>query len=60
MVIIGGMGSFLAPLAGVFVMTIATEFFRDVPEYRMLIIGGIMLAVLLLRPQGIFGTSVFK
>lgn len=60
MVIVGGMGSLLAPVAGVIVMTLATEYFRGISEYRMLIIGVIMVAVLLYRPQGIFGTSAFK
>lgn len=60
MVIVGGMGSLLAPIAGVIVMTLATEYFREIAEYRMLIIGVIMVAVLLFRPQGIFGTSAFK
>ncbi len=60
MVIVGGMGSLLAPIAGVVIMTLATEYFRDISEYRMLIIGVIMVAVLLFRPQGIFGTSAFK
>ncbi len=60
MVIVGGMGSLLAPIAGVIVMTLATEYFRGISEYRMLIIGVIMVTVLLFRPQGIFGTSAFK
>lgn len=61
MVIIGGMGrNLLAPLAGVVIMTMATELFRSTAEYRMLIIGGMMILVLLLRPQGIFGSSSFK
>ncbi len=60
MVIVGGMGSLLAPIAGVLVMTLATEYFRGISEYRMLIIGVIMVVVLLFRPQGIFGTSAFK
>lgn len=60
MVIVGGMGALLAPLAGVLVMILATEFFRGIAEYRMLIIGVIMVAVLLFRPQGIFGTAAFK
>jgi ABC-type branched-subunit amino acid transport system permease subunit len=41
-------------------MTLATEFFRSFSEYRMLIIGAMMILVLLFRPQGIFGTSAFK
>lgn len=61
MVIIGGMGrNLLAPLAGVVIMTVATEVFRSTAEYRMLIIGVMMILVLLLRPQGIFGSSSFK
>jgi branched-chain amino acid transport system permease protein len=60
MVIVGGMGSLLAPLAGVVVMILATELFRGIAEYRMLVIGGIMVAVLLFRPQGIFGTAAFR
>ena len=60
MVIVGGMGALLAPLAGVLVMILATEFFRGIAEYRMFVIGGMMVAVLLFRPQGLFGTSAFK
>lgn len=60
MVIVGGMGRLWAPLVGVLVMTLATEIFRPLAEYRMLIIGTMMIVVLLFRPQGIFGTSAFK
>jgi len=60
MVIVGGMGRMWAPFSGVVVMTLATELFRDLSEYRMLIIGAMMISVLLFRPQGIFGTSAFK
>lgn len=60
MVIVGGMGRLWAPLAGVLVMTLATELFRPLAAYRMLIIGSIMILVLLFRPQGIFGISAFK
>jgi len=60
MVIVGGMGSLLAPISGVIIMTLATEAFRSLAEYRMLIIGVIMVTVLLFRPQGLFGTAAFK
>jgi branched-chain amino acid transport system permease protein len=60
MVIVGGMGSMLAPISGVIIMTLATEAFRSLAEYRMLIIGVIMVVVLLFRPQGLFGTAAFK
>jgi branched-chain amino acid transport system permease protein len=60
MVIVGGMGRIWAPLVGVFIMTLATEMFRPLSEYRMLIIGAMMILVLLFRPQGMFGNSAFK
>lgn len=60
MVIVGGMGRLWAPLVGVVVMTMATEIFRPLAAYRMMIIGSIMILVLLFRPQGIFGISAFK
>ena len=60
MVIVGGMGSLLAPISGVIIMTLATEAFRSLAEYRMLIIGVIMVTVLLFRPQGLFGTAAFR
>jgi branched-chain amino acid transport system permease protein len=60
MVIVGGMGNLWAPISGVIIMTLATEVFRPLAAYRMLIIGLIMVAVLLFRPQGLFGTSAFK
>jgi branched-chain amino acid transport system permease protein len=60
MVIVGGMGSLLAPISGVIIMTLATEAFRSLADYRMLIIGVIMVVVLLFRPQGLFGTAAFK
>ena len=60
MVIVGGMGNLLAPIAGVIIMTLATEAFRSLADYRMLIIGVIMVTALLFRPQGLFGTAAFR
>jgi branched-chain amino acid transport system permease protein len=60
MVIVGGMGNLAATFLGVTVMAVAIEFFRFAPEYRLLIIGLIMILVLLFRPQGLLGASAFK
>lgn len=60
MVIVGGMGSLAATFLGVTVMVVAIEFFRPLPEYRLLIIGLIMILVLLFRPLGLLGASAFK
>jgi branched-chain amino acid transport system permease protein len=54
------MGNLAATFLGVTVMTVAIEFFRPIPEYRLLIIGLIMILVLLFRPQGLLGVSAFK
>jgi branched-chain amino acid transport system permease protein len=60
MVIVGGMGNLAATFLGVSVMAAAIEVFRPVPEYRLLIIGLIMILVLLFRPQGLLGAAAFK
>lgn len=60
MVIVGGMGRLEATFAGVALMTIAIEFLRPFAEYRLLLIGAIMILVLLFRPQGLFGDSSFR
>ena len=60
MVIVGGMGRLEATFPGVAVMAIAIEFLRPIAEYRLLLIGAIMILVLLFRPQGLLGASAFK
>jgi branched-chain amino acid transport system permease protein len=60
MVIVGGMGRLEATFPGVAMMAIAIEFFRPIAEYRLLLIGMIMILVLLFRPQGLLGASAFK
>lgn len=60
MVIVGGMGKLAATFVGVSVMAVAIEFFRPLPEYRLLIIGLIMILVLLFRPQGLLGAAAFR
>jgi len=60
MVIVGGMGRLEATFPGVAMMAIAIELFRPIAEYRLLLIGAIMILVLLFRPQGFLGASAFK
>ncbi len=60
MVIVGGLGSFAGSIIGAAVMLISTEAFRSVYQYRLLIIGLIMVLVLLWRPQGIMGVGAWK
>ncbi|MFH1140005.1 MAG: branched-chain amino acid ABC transporter permease [Pseudomonadota bacterium] len=60
MVIVGGLGSLAGSILGAAVMLISTEAFRSVYQYRLLIIGLIMILVLLWRPQGIMGIGAWK
>jgi len=55
MVVLGGMGSIIGSIFGAVVLTLLPEMLRDIAEYRMIIFGLIMMVVMLVRPQGIFG-----
>jgi ABC-type branched-subunit amino acid transport system ATPase component/ABC-type branched-subunit amino acid transport system permease subunit len=54
-VIIGGAGSVLGPLAGALVVVLLPEFLSGFAEYRLLLFGGLLLVVLWLAPEGIVG-----
>jgi branched-chain amino acid transport system permease protein len=60
MVIVGGLGSLPGAVVGAAVLLFATELFRGVYQYRLLIIGFIMLIVLLWHPQGIMGIRAWR
>jgi branched-chain amino acid transport system permease protein len=55
MVVLGGMGSILGVILGAVVLIILPESLRGFQNYRMLIFGGAMAAMMLFRPQGIIG-----
>ena len=55
MVILGGMGSIPGTILGATVLTVVPEMIRNLMQYRMLIYGVIMVAMMLLRPQGLMG-----
>lgn len=60
MVILGGMGSIPGTIIGAIVLVVIPEFLRDLQEYRMLIYGVILVVMMLIRPQGIFGDIKFS
>jgi branched-chain amino acid transport system permease protein len=60
MVIVGGLGSLPGAVVGAALLLFATELFREVYQYRLLIIGFIMLLVLLWHPQGIMGIRAWR
>lgn len=55
MVVLGGMGSILGVILGAVVLIILPESLRGFQNYRMIIFGGAMAAMMLFRPQGIIG-----
>ncbi len=60
MVILGGMGSTLGVVIAAIILTILPELLRDVQQYRMIIYALLLIIMMLLRPQGLFGVKVFK
>jgi branched-chain amino acid transport system permease protein len=55
-VVLGGMGSQLGVAVAALVMIGGFELFRDLEEWRMLVFGGAMVAIMVLRPRGLVGT----
>ena len=53
MISIGGIGKFPGAVLGAFAITIGNEFLRDAGEYRLLVLGLIVVAVLLYVPGGL-------
>ena len=55
MVILGGMGNVLGAIAGAILLVGLPELFRIAAEYRILIYGVVLLALIRFRPQGLLG-----
>lgn len=55
-VVLGGMGSIVGVIIGAFVLILMPEYLRGLSEYRMLVFGGVMVIMMVFRPQGIIGT----
>ena len=53
-VLIGGMGSIPGVLIGAAAISLFPEIFRGFSEYRMLIFGAVMVAMMIFRPVGIW------
>jgi branched-chain amino acid transport system permease protein len=55
MVVLGGMGSILGSVLGAIILTVLPETLRQFQNYQDLIYGGLLVALLVLRPQGLLG-----
>jgi branched-chain amino acid transport system permease protein len=58
--ILGGLGSIPGTIIGAIVMIGGPELFRAASEYRMVIMGAFMVAMMIVRPQGLFGKKLYQ
>ena len=56
-VVFGGLGSMSGCLIGTTILTLVTELFRPISQYRMLIYGLVLVIIMVVRPEGILGTN---
>jgi branched-chain amino acid transport system permease protein len=56
MVVLGGLGSITGSIVAAAVLTIALELLREFQAYRMVVYALLLIALMLTRPQGLFGT----
>lgn len=55
MCVVGGSGTLFGPIAGAFVINFLTEGFRFASEWRMVIYAFLIIVMMWVRPQGLFG-----
>lgn len=55
MVVLGGMGSISGATLAAIVLTILPEALRSVAEYRMIVYALLLVLMMIIRPQGLFG-----
>lgn len=56
MVVLGGKGSITGAMLAALLLSSLPEFLRGFDQYRMIVYAGLLIAMMLLRPQGLFGT----
>lgn len=56
MIIVGGLGSITGAVVGGIFVAASLELMRDFQEYRLVLYALLLIAIMLLRPQGLFGT----
>lgn len=52
-IVIGGIGNIVGVVVGALVLVVMPELLRGYAEYRMLLLGLVMMALIILRPRGI-------
>ncbi|HVL57947.1 MAG TPA: branched-chain amino acid ABC transporter permease [Burkholderiaceae bacterium] len=57
MVVVGGIGSTFGVVAGAVLLTLMPELFRFINDYKLLVYGGLLLAVMRFSPEGLAGLA---
>ena len=60
MVILGGMGNTVGVILAAILLTLLPELLRPIAEYRMVIYSALLIALMLVRPQGLFNFKFGK
>jgi branched-chain amino acid transport system permease protein len=55
-VLVGGIGTLLGPLVGTFLVTWLTQSLQFLQDYRMVVFGPVLIALIIFLPDGIVGT----
>ncbi len=57
MVVLGGLGSITGSIVATIILTILPEALRSFSQYRMVLYSGLLIIMMLFRPQGLMGTK---
>ena len=57
LIVLGGMGSIPGVIVGAIVLVGLPEILREFVEYRLLVYGGVLVAIMILRPEGLFPSA---
>lgn len=55
MTVLGGRGTFVGPIIGAILLTALPEVLGRLAEYKLIIYGGLMIVMITLLPEGLFG-----
>jgi branched-chain amino acid transport system permease protein len=59
MTIVGGIGTFIGPMLGAFLITLGLEYLRILQDYRLMAFGALLIVIILFVPGGI-GRNLFR
>lgn len=59
MIVLGGLGSITGSVIGASILSAAPEFLRFMANYRMLVYGGLLVCMMIFRPNGLMGGISF-